>query len=393
MKYNFDEIIDRAGTHSSRWDIMPEGAGKDVISLWIADMDFTCPEPVLQAIHKRVDRKILGYTQYDNDRLKNAVCSWFKRRHDWEIDKSSIFFSPGVVPACSFFIDALTEEGDGVIIQNPVYYPFTGRIKGNKRVVANNALVRKGSKYFMNFEDLEEKFANPKNKGMILCSPHNPVGRVWTEDELLKLLAIAKKYGKWIISDEIHCDLTRTGIDFIPLMKVAGDYKDRIITCTSVAKTFNLAGLKYSNIIIPNPEYQKIWKDITRTKTSLTDSCNPLSMEATIAAYNEGDDWLDQVREYLDGNINFVDKYLKENLPKAALIDCEGTYLIWIDLRAYCSDPKKLEHAMLHDAKVVIDEGYIFGDEGIGYERINIATPRATVAECLERMKRALLNL
>ena len=393
MKYNFDEIIDRTGTHSIKWDLLPEDAPSGTLPLWVADMDFGCPEPVLAALHRRVDRKIFGYTLQDGDRVNDAICSWYKRRFEWDIEKSWIHYSPGIVPACAFLINALTEEGDGIIIQRPVYYPFTVKIEANKRIVANNPLVKQGSRYVMDFEDLDRKFADPKNKGMILCSPHNPVGRVWTGEELLKLVGIAKKYDKWIISDEIHCDLTRIGIKSIPLLKIAPEYKDRIIVGTAPSKTFNLAGMQFSSIIIQNPEYQEKWNDFTKTRASIAGGCNPLSLEAAVAAYTEGEEWLDQAREYIDANIKYVGDFIRENLPKASLTDCEGTYLVWIDLRAYCGDQKKLRQAMLYDAKIYLDEGYIFGEEGSGFERVNIAAPRSIVVECMERLKKAVLKL
>ena len=393
MIYNFDEIIDRSGTDSVRWEVLPEGTPPQVLPLWVADMDFTCPEPVLAALRKRIDKKIMGYTVNDGSRIKDAVHSWYKKRFGWSIEKSWIFYSSGIVPAIAFLVNALTNEGDGIIIQRPVYYPFSKIIADNKRVIVNNALVRQGTSYVINFEDLENKFADPKNKGLIFCSPHNPTGRVWTEDELRKVVAIAKKYEKWIISDEIHCDLTRAGIKHTPLLKAAPEYKNRIIACVSTAKTFNIAGMHLSSTIIPNPEYQKKWSEFTLTKKLLSDVCSPLSLEAVIAAYNEGEEWLDQARAYIDANIKYVDEFLKKNLPKATFIDCEGTYLAWIDLREYCSDHKKLEEAMIHKAKLILDEGYIFGEEGIGYERINLATPRASVVECMERLKTAVLDL
>ena len=393
MKYNFDEIIDRNGTNSVKWDMLPNRAPPDILPLWVADMDFGCPEPVLAELHKRIERKIFGYTVCDNDRIKNAVCSWFKKRHGWDIDKSCIFFSPGIVTAFSLLITALTEEGDGIIIQKPVYNPFTGRVEANRRIVANNALVRQGSSYVMDFEDLEKKFADPNNKGMIFCSPHNPVGRVWTEEELLKLTGIAKKYDKWIISDEIHCDLARPGKKHIPLLKAAPEYSGRIISCTAPSKTFNLAGLQFSNLIIPNKDYQKKWTDITCKKTALCDGCNPLSMEAAIAAYNEGEEWLDQALEYIDANFRYTVEFLKNNLPKASLIDCEGTYLAWVDLKAYCADPKRLKDILINNARIFVNQGYVFGEDGAGFVRINLATPRQNVVECMERMKMALLAI
>lgn len=392
MNYSFDQVESRLGTNSIKLEVLPEGAPSDILSLWVADMDFPCAEPIIEALHARVDRKIFGYTLYDSERIKQAVFSWFHKRFNWDIDSSWMFFSPGVVPAFAMLINVLTEEGDGVIIQQPVYYPFIKKIEANNRTVANNPLIRKGNSYVMNYDDLKKKFANPKNKGMILCSPHNPVGRVWTEEELSKVAAIAKKHDKWIISDEIHGDLTRIGVQHHPLLKVAPEYRERIILCTAPSKTFNLAGMQFSNIIIPNPEYQQAWRKLADERLSLS-ICNPFGLEATIAAYTKGEEWLEQVRHYIDGNIRYIEEFVSTHLPEAQVIDCQGTYLVWLDVRNYCSDHQKLEHAMVHDAKVALDEGYIFGDEGIGYERINVATQRSTVVECMERMKRALLNL
>lgn len=389
MKYDFDKIVDRTGTHAVKLDVLPKDAPEDVLSLWVADMDFPCAEPILNALHKRIEKQIFGYTVYDNDEVKEAIYSWYHKRFGWDINKNAMFFSPGIVPALAFLVRILTEVGDGIIVQKPVYYPFMAKIEGNGRTVVNNPLIRQDDTYVMDYEDLEKKFSDPKNKGMILCSPHNPVGRVWTEEELKRLVSIAKKYDKWIISDEIHCDLTRIGITHTPLMKAAPDYKDRIITCTAPSKTFNLAGMQFSNIIIYNEEYQKLWKEFVDESLSLG-ICNPFGLVSIVAAYHEGEDWLDQVRAYIDENIKYAETFVKEYLPKAEVIRCEGTYLLWIDVRNYSKDPKKLEHAMLHHAKVALDEGYIFGEEGVGYERINIATPRVNVVECLNRMKKAL---
>lgn len=385
MRYDFDTPVDRQGTHTCKWDQMPEGAPQDALPMWVADMDLPCAEPIIRALHERIDRRIFGYTVYENEACKNAVTGWYKRRFDWELDPKDIFFSPGVVPALAFLINVLTEEGDGIIIQRPVYHPFTNKIVANKRTVANNALVREGNTYRMDYEDLERRFADEKNKGMILCNPHNPVGRVWTEEELRRVVEIAKKYDKWIISDEIHSDLTRVGVRHVPLTKAAPEYADRIIVCTAPSKTFNLAGMQFSNIMMTNPEYQRLWKEIADTRFSVA-MCNPFGLTAIIAAYTEGEEWLDQLREYLDGNIRYIETFVKEHLPKAEVIDCQGTYLVWLNLGAYCADAKELETLMQKTARVALDEGYIFGEEGIGYERINVAAPRSVVVECMERI-------
>jgi len=391
LLYNFDEILDRKGTYAAKLDALPEGAPKDALSVWVADMDFACAQPILKALHERIDRKIFGYTMYENEELKTAVTGWFKRRYDWDIPKADIFYSPGVVPALAFLLRALTETGDGVIIQRPVYYPFTNKILASKRKIYNSPLLYEDGTYKMDYADLEAKFADQNVRGMILCSPHNPVGRVWTEEELRRLVDIAKKHGKWIISDEIHMDLTRKGVVHTPLLKVAPEYADHLAVCTAPSKTFNLAGMQLSNNIIPNKEWQQKWLAVIDDEFSVS-MANPFGIAATIAAYNEGEEWLDQLKDYLDGNIRYVKEFLNEHLPKARMQIPEATYLVWIDLNAYERDPKKLEYIMQNTARIAFDEGYIFGEEGNGFERINIAMPRKQVEECMRRIKAALVQ-
>lgn len=392
MKYDFDENVDRKGTYACKLEALPKGAPADALSVWVADMDFACAQPVLKALHDRIDKRIFGYTIYDNSDLKKAVTGWFERRYNWKVAGEDIFFSPGVVPALAFLIHMLTEKGDGIIIQRPVYYPFTNKIIAGGRKIFNNSLVYENGDYRMNYEDLEQKFADEKVKGMILCSPHNPVGRVWTVEELRKVADIAKKYDKWIISDEIHMDLTRKGVVHTPLSKAAPEYADRIIVCTAPSKTFNLAGMQISNIVITNKEWQRRWLEIIDQEYSVS-MANPFGIAAAIAAYNEGEEWLDQLRDYLDANIQYVKDYVKKNLPKVNVTAVEGTYLVWVDLNAYESDPKALEQLMQQTARIAFDEGYIFGDEGSGFERINVAMPRAKLEDCMGRIKMALNTL
>ena len=275
------------------------------------------------------------------------------------------------------------------MIQPPVYYPFRSKIEANGRKAVNNPLLLKGGHYEIDFEDLDLKMSDPHNKGLLFCSPHNPIGRLWTEEELKRIAAVCRRYDKWIIADEIHCDLLRIGAEHHPMLKVCSDYADRIIACTAPTKTFNMAGLGISNIIIPNKEYQSLWRHFACERLSLED-CSPLSLAAQEAAYNHCEDWLDALRIYLDGNIDFTEQYLKETLPKARMIHPDATYLVWIDFRAYCSDPAALEQLMRRKARVMLDEGYIFGEGGEGFERINIATPRSILSECLARIASAL---
>ena len=390
-KLDLDQLINRKGTGSVKWDDMPGGDSGDTLPLWVADMDFRCAPAIVQALQKRVEHGIFGYSMYDTPECKGAIQHWFQKRFQWQVNPKEIFFSPGVVPAVAFLLNILSQEGDGVVIQCPVYYPFMKKIETNGRKVVDNPLQYKDGVYTMDFEDLDRKLADPNNKGMILCSPHNPVGRVWTPEELRKVVDIAKKYDKWIISDEIHFDLVRKGIQHHPLLTIAPEYKDRIVVCTAPSKTFNLAGMQLSNIVIPNEEYQKKWLELVDERFSVA-SANPFGVTALIAAYEESEDWLNQVNEYIDGNMAFAQKFFKEHLPKAHMADPQGTYLIWVDLRAYCEDGAKLEDLMLHQAKVALDEGYIFGQAGAGFERINAACPRSTLEACLNRMKEALLH-
>lgn len=392
MQYNFDEIIDRSGTYSVKLEALPEGAPEDALSVWIADMDFPCAQPIIQALHDRIDRRIFGYSLYESEELSNAVINWYKKQYDWDVKKEDVFFSPGVVPALAFLIHILSQEGDGIIIQKPVYYPFTSKILGAKRKIVNNPLIYEDGRYRMDYEDLEKKLADENNRGLILCNPHNPVGRVWTEEELKKLVLLAQKYGKWIISDEIHADLTRAGIHYTPLAKVVPEYADHIAVCTAPTKTFNLAGVQLSNIVISNKEWQQKWLDIIDGEFSVA-VANPFGIEATIAAYTKGEEWLEQVKAYIDGNIQYVKDFVKEHMPKAHVVDTEGTYLMWIDMNGYETDVKKLEHLMQHTAKIAFDEGYIFGEEGNGFERLNIATSRRNVEECMRRMLAAVETL
>ena len=389
MKYNFDEIIDRSGTSATKMESLPKGCPDDALPLWVADMDFACAEPILKALHERIDKKIFGYTMYDTDECLGAVVNWYKKRYGWEEKKENLFFCGGIVSAYAVLLNLLTKEGEGVVIQRPIYYPFTMKANSNGRQIVDSPLIYADGNYTIDFDDLDKKMAEPNNKVLVFCSPHNPAGRVWTEEEIRKVVDICKKYDKWIICDEIHCDLLRCGMTFHPILKVAPDYADRIAVCTAPSKTFNLAGMKTSNIVIHNKELQAAWKDLIGGKLSMN-GAGTLGLTAMIAAYNEGEEWLEQLKEYLDGNFAYIDAFLKEHLPKAHMVPSEGTYLAWIDFNGYVDgDAEKLEEIMQKKAKVALDEGYIFGDAGRGFERINIATPRSVVEDCMDRILKA----
>lgn len=388
MKYDFDRIIDRTGTNSEKWDCVKRyfpKAKEDALPLWVADMDFACAKPIQEALHTRIDKEIYGYTDPDDRDYKEAVHGWFQRRFDWDLDIEDIFYSPGVVPALSYLLQILSKEGQGIILQEPVYHPFARTIQFLGREPLRNQLVNVDGIYEIDFEDLEHKMQDANTAGMILCSPHNPVGRVWREDELKRIVDLAVSYDKWIISDEIHCDIVRKNQTHIPLAKLCPKAQDRIIVCTAPSKSFNLAGLKNSNIIIHNPEYKKLWKKEIMEKQCIHEP-NGFAHVATIAAYRDSEDWLDQVNAYIDANIAYASEVLSQHLPKAIVSPCEGTYLMWVDMRAYCKNEKELEERMQKEAGVLLDEGYIFGESGAGFERINCACPRNILQDALERI-------
>ncbi len=392
MVYDLHKFVDRMGTNSIKWEFMnmlaPE-ADEETIPMWVADMDFPCAEPILEALHQRVDRQIFGYSTYRTPEFFRSVCGWYQHRFNWYVNSEDIVYSPGVVPALAYLIDILTEPGDGVIVQRPVYAPFSGVINSRGRTLVNNALINRGGCYEMDFDDLEQKAKEPGTKLMLLCSPHNPVGRVWKEDELKRLGRICLQNDLLIISDEIHCDLLRKGSKHTPLAVLFPEHKKQIITATAASKTFNLAGMHLSNIIIHDAEIRKKWRRyVAGTLRIMTP--DPLSIVAVQAAYYLGEDWLEEVIAYLDDNVLFLEKFLKEHLPGAKFTPPEGTYLAWIDLSAYGHTQEELKRMIIVDARVLIEEGTIFGEEGAGFIRINVACPRNILNEALERISHVL---
>lgn len=394
MKFDLDRSVERVGTNCEKWDHLEQyfpNMREDALPLWVADMDFACAEPIQKALHARIDQEIFGYTHPKSQEYEEAVCGWFQRRFAWKIDASDIFYSPGVVPALAYLIHILSQKGQGIIIQEPVYHPFRRTIVNHERTVVSNVLLHHDGIYEIDFDDLEKKMEDSANVGLILCSPHNPVGRVWTETELNRIVDLAIRYDKWVISDEIHCDIIRKGVQHIPLAKLRPDALDRLIICTAPTKSFNLAGIKNSNIIIHNPEYQKLWKKEIMGKFCISEP-NGFAHIATIAAYEKCEDWLNQVNAYIDANIAYACEQIAQHLPKAVVSPCEGTYLLWVDLRAYCSDKEELERKMQQEAGVLFDEGYIFGADGAGFERVNMACPHTIVKEALDRVYTVLEN-
>ncbi len=395
MNYNFDEYIERRGTDSFKWDGLRTGgqpADEKVIPMGLADMDFLCAPQIVEAIRKRTDQGIFGYGLGNTDEYQNAVCSWFKRRFDWDVDPEHIVFSPGVVPALGFLIELLTKSGEGIIVQKPVYHFFFHFTESHGRKLVNNALINRGGRYEMDFEDLEKKAADPDTKLLILCSPHNPAGRVWKEEELSRLVHICMDNGVIIISDEIHNDLIRREEKHIPLAKLFPEYKDRIITCTAPTKTFNLAGIQLSNILIHDDKLRNSWGELVMGQYGIY-GAPVLSYPAAIAALNQGEEWLEQLLDYIDGNIRFTHEFFSEQLPSAIMSPTEGTYLVWVDLKAWGYSHKELRTLIQNEARVFAGMGDDYGDEGRGFIRLNVACPRVLLEEGLRRISWVLENL
>ena len=391
MNYDFDKIIDRRKYHSVKWDELETIFGvQDVLPMWVADMEFRSPKPVIEAIKKAAEHGIYGYTSRP-DSYCQAIIDWMVKRHNWKVKKDWLSYSPGVVPALSFIIRAFTQPDDRVIVQPPVYYPFFRVIEDNGCHIVNNPLKVESNKYVMDFEDLEIKIDDPRVKILILCSPHNPVGRVWRKEELSRLGEICLKHNLIVVSDEIHADILFEGYRHTPFASISQEFAQNSITCTAPSKTFNLAGLQTSAIIIPNKKYCSIYNNILNSLA--LNKNNFFGLVALEAAYRYGEEWLNQLLSYLNENLEFLVKYFKERIPKIKVIKPEGTYLVWLDYRQLGFNAKDLNDFMLKKAKVALDDGYWFGKEGEGFMRINIACSRSFLEESLKRIERAVNGL
>lgn len=393
--YNFEQIIDRTNTNSLKYDFAVErGKDIDVMPLWVADMDFATLPEITDALEERVQHGIFGYT-YPKEEYQKTVINWMKTRHNYNIKPEWLVYTPGVVFAISMALRAVTKEGDAVLIQNPVYYPFANIVLENERKLINNSLVYEVKDhrgiYTIDFENFEDLIIKNSVKAFILCSPHNPVGRVWTSEELTRIGEICLKHNVIIIADEIHEDFVFGDKKHIPIASISKDVEDITITCTSPSKTFNLAGLQLSNISIANTKIRKLFKKEVG-KTGF-DEPNIFGLEACQAAYTHGVDWLEELKIYLLENIAFVRNFIDTKMPKVILSVPEGTYLVWLDFNAYGLELRDLEDRIQKKAKLWLDEGIIFGKEGLGFERINIAAPRKTVEEAMNRIYEAFSDL
>ncbi|WP_202407225.1 MalY/PatB family protein [Pseudalkalibacillus hwajinpoensis] len=384
----FDEQINRFDTHSVKWDHTEAIFEKeDLLPMWVADMDFRAPQPVIDALTTRIQHGIFGYSM-PTENTKSAIQGWLNRRHNWTIQQDWIVFTPGVVPALSAAVNTYTEKGEKVVIQSPVYYPFRDMVEKSEREVVDNPLVRRNGKYEMDFHDLELKLADPEVKMLLLCNPHNPVGRVWRKEELMKLAELCFAHNVLIVSDDIHFDLIFKGYQHTLISSLSNEIAANTITCIAPSKTFNLAGMQLSTIIIPDEEKREKFNAYMGKLGLFAPS--PFGITAVEAAYNHGEEWLDELMDYLQGNLSYLTKFIDERLPQIDVIEPEGTYLVWLDFNKLDMSHEELEQFVQDEARLALDEGYIFGESGKGFERINIACPRSVLQEGLERLEKAI---
>lgn len=382
MKYDFDEIVDRKNTLSCKWDL----ASDDILPMWVADMDFRTAKPIVDALVNRAQSGVFGYSVYTDD-VYEAITGWFKRRHNWEIEKEWIQFSPGIVPALHAFTRIFVKSGEKILMNSPVYYPFFKSAERNGIEAVNSVLLNKNGRYEIDFKDFEKKAADPLVKMFYLCSPQNPGGRLWSREELEKIGRICLENNVLVVADEIHCDLVYPGKKHISFGTLSDDIVDNSIICTAPTKTFNLAGLQISSVIIKNPELRKMYADYMTASGFDYGEAGTFGLEAIRAAYKYGDEWLDSLMEYINGNLEFLLSYVKKNIPKAKVMVPDATYLVWIDFSDYKIDSRTLHKTLKYEGKIWLDEGYLFGKAGEGFERINIACPRRTLEEGLKRIK------
>lgn len=381
MKYNFDEIVSRRHTCSYKWDSAPSGE-KEVLPLWVADMDFRTAPVIVEALERRVRHGIFGYVRVP-DAYYESVARWFVRRHGWKMETDWIIYTSGVVPAISAAIKALTVPGDGVVVQTPVYNCFFSSIRNNGCRVVPNPLIYENRTYRIDFEDLDRKTADPGVRLLLLCNPHNPAGRVWTREELVRIGEICQKNGVRVIADEIHCELVFPGHEYVPFASTGENQLRNSVTCVSPSKAFNLAGLQIASIISCD---RTVRERIDRA-ININEVCdvNPFGVEATIAAYEGGEDWLLQLLDYLKGNYDLLCDFFKTYLPQIPVTSLEGTYLVWTDCRAFHLPSDVLQTLLLEETGLWLNSGTLYGAEGEGFLRWNIACPRVVLHDALTR--------
>ena len=384
MNFEFDKITDRTHTNAIKYDLAKErGKPEDALSLWVADMDFPTAPCIQKALSEKALHGIYGYSRPD-ERYYSALKNWFKKRHNFEVQNQWIVNTPGVVFAIATAIKAYTKEADGVLIQKPVYYPFSNTIKTLERKVVNNPLVLKNGHYEIDFEDFEQKIISESVKLFLLCSPHNPGGRVWTKSELEKLWNICKKHNVIVVSDEIHSDIVFGENKHTIFGTLSDEALENSIICTAPSKSFNLAGLQFSSIFIANEKLRNQFKrEIDKTGY---DEPSLMGIVAATSAYSDGEQWFDAAKDYIWQNIQFAKKYIEENAPKIKAIIPEGSYLLWLDFSGFEFSDEEINVRILNKAKVWLDNGTMFGSEGAKFQRINCATPRSILEEALKRI-------
>ena len=390
-KYNFDQIIDRKNTSCLKYDFGMQRKGRtDLLPMWVADMDFALPEEILADFHKRIDHGIFGYTDPDAEYYA-ALDRWFSVHHGYHIQPEWVTLGCGVVYGLATGVKAFTEPGDAVLIQQPVYYPFREVIEDNGRKFVNSQLRYENGKYTIDFTDFEQKIEDNNVKVFLLCSPHNPAGRVWTKEELTRMGDICLKHNVIILDDEIHCDFVYAPHHFTSFLALDEKYRDNLVVFNSPSKTFNVAGLQPGNIIIPNKELRRRYRKANAAAGYSQGSI--MGQVAVKSCYTKGDEWVKELVEYIAGNIAWVRDFVKENFPKATFVEPEGTYLVWIDFSGYRLSDDELEHLVTDEAKLWLDSGKIFGPATAQFERFNMACPRSTVEKAFQQLKAAFASL
>ena len=387
-KYNFDEVIDRHGTDCLKYDFGMKRKGRDdLLPLWVADMDFRLPDEILDEFHKRIDHGIFGYTD-PLDEYFDAMNHWFSTRYGYTIKPEWVTLGAGIVYALGTSVKAFTEEGDAMMVMQPVYYPFSEVIKNDGRKLVNCQLRYENNRYSIDFEKMEQMIKEENVKALIFCNPHNPVGRVWTREGMEKVAEICLKYNVIWMVDEMHCDFIFPGHEFTSCMNLDKKFHEIIALYSSPGKTFNVAGLQPANIIIPNEELRKKYQ-WANTQAAYSQG-SLMGQLAVKVCYTKGADWVDELVEYIYENAKYMSRYVKENFPKAKMVESEGTYLVWVDFSGYGFSNEELEHLMLEEAKLWLDSGIIFGPETAQFERFNVACPRVMVEQALTQLKNAL---
>lgn len=389
VKYDFDEVVERRGTDSSKWDNVTNLFGsEDVLPMWVADMDFRAPQPVVDAIKRRAEHPIYGYTLTAG--IIQSVVDRLYKKFGWKVSPEWVLITPGVVPAVNAAVKAFATPRGSVVVQSPAYPPFWTSLSNNNCVPATNVLIQQGDRYVVDFDDLDKKFAETRAKAMILCSPHNPVGRVWTKEELIRMGEVALRHGAVMISDEIHSELILNGNRHTPFAAISPEFEANSVTCFAPSKTFNIAGMHCSVAVVPDKDLRQRFND---ARAGIQGSPDLFATYAMEAAFKYGDEWLEQALKYIEGNLEFTLKYFAERIPRIKPNRPEGTYLMWLDCRSLGMDAKALRAFFNQTAKVGLNDGATFGPGGEGFQRLNIACARSILAEGLRRIEVAVNGL